>query len=261
MKIQNIISILKKLKKKGAIAIKQSFEDEGASFEEIKIMRKITKKVNLKQNIKIGGCEAKNDINFCSKLKVDGIVAPMVESRYALDKFFQSIPKNNLSKLYVNIETITALRNLKKIFRSKYISKLDGIIFGRSDIAGSLNLKKKDVNSKKITKLLFKSIQYVKRKNKKLYIKVGGSVNLDSKKFFENLSKKKFIGSTETRNIEIGINIKTLKNFKELIILAFEFEVAWIKHKLKNKSFNFKSSEKRFLNRRIVEINRRLKSI
>jgi len=159
MKIQNIISILKKLKKKGAIAIKQSFEDEGASFEEIKIMRKITKKVNLKQNIKIGGCEAKNDINFCSKLKVDGIVAPMVESRYALDKFFQSIPKNNLSKLYVNIETITALRNLKKIFRSKYISKLDGIIFGRSDIAGSLNLKKKDVNSKKITKLLFKSIQ------------------------------------------------------------------------------------------------------
>ena len=110
MKIQNIILILKKLKKKGAIAIKQSFEDEGASFEEIKIMRKITKKVNLKQNIKIGGCEAKNDINFCSKLKVDGIVAPMVESRYALDKFFQSIPKNNLSKLYVNIETITALR-------------------------------------------------------------------------------------------------------------------------------------------------------
>ena len=158
---------------------------KGASFEEIKIMRKITKKVNLKQNIKIGGCEAKNDINFCSKLKVDGIVAPMVESRYALDKFFQSIPKNNLSKLYVNIETITALRNLKKIFRSKYISKLDGIIFGRSDIAGSLNLKK-DVNVKLLN---YYSNPYNMLRENKNVIKAGGSVNLDSK-ILENLSKK-----------------------------------------------------------------------
>lgn len=261
MKIQNIILILKKLKNKGAVAIKQSFEDEGASFEEIKLMKKIVKKVGLKHNIKIGGCEAKNDINFCSNLKVDGIVAPMVESRYALDKFFQSIPQNNLSKLYVNIETISALKNLRKIFTSKYIDRLYGIIFGRSDIVGSLGLKKKDVNSKKITKLLLKSIKFVKKKNKKLVIKVGGSVTLNSKTVFEYLFKKNLIDSTETRNIEIQVNKKSLDNFKELIILAFEFEVAWIKYKLKNKFFDLKSSERKFFNRRIIEINKRIKLI
>ena len=44
------------------IAVKQSLEDEGASFEEIKKMREISLKANLDLNVKIGGCEAKNDI-------------------------------------------------------------------------------------------------------------------------------------------------------------------------------------------------------
>ena len=40
-------------------------------------------------NVKIGGCEAKNDIFFCKKIKTNSIVAPMVESEYALRKFIQ----------------------------------------------------------------------------------------------------------------------------------------------------------------------------
>ena len=62
------------------VAIKQSLEDEGASFQDISLMRKISKKLKLKLNVKIGGCEAKNDIFFCISISTDGIVAPMVES-------------------------------------------------------------------------------------------------------------------------------------------------------------------------------------
>ena len=91
--MEKIINQLKELKKLGATGIKQSLEDEGAGFNEIILMRKITKQVGLKLNIKIGGCEAKNDIFFCTSTKVDGIVAPMVESEYALKKFIQTIPK------------------------------------------------------------------------------------------------------------------------------------------------------------------------
>ena len=57
--------ILKNLKNLGVSSVKQSLEDEGATFDDIKIMRKITKKLKLKLNVKIGGCEAKNDIFFC----------------------------------------------------------------------------------------------------------------------------------------------------------------------------------------------------
>ena len=83
--------------------IKQSLEDEGASFNDIKIMKKITSAAKVDLNVKIGGCEAKNDIFFCKKIKTNSIVAPMIESEYALRKFIQcaSIQKNNF--LVINL--------------------------------------------------------------------------------------------------------------------------------------------------------------
>ena len=83
----------KLLKKLGATGVKQSLEDEGVSFQDIKIMRVLTNKIKLKLNVKVGGCEAKNDIIFCTTIKADGIVAPMIESSYALKKFIQTVPK------------------------------------------------------------------------------------------------------------------------------------------------------------------------
>ena len=85
--MKKISTILKNLKNLGVSGVKQSTEDEGSSFDDISLMRKITKKIGLNLNVKIGGCEAKNDIFFCKRVNVDGIVAPMVESKYALKKF------------------------------------------------------------------------------------------------------------------------------------------------------------------------------
>ena len=88
--MKKINKILSQLKLMGVSAVKQSTEDEGSSFNDILLMRKITKKNRIKLNIKIGGCEAKNDIFFCKRAKVDSIVAPMVETEYALRKFIDS---------------------------------------------------------------------------------------------------------------------------------------------------------------------------
>ncbi len=61
------------------------------------------KAANVDLNVKIGDCEAKNDIFFCKKIKSNSIVAPMVASEYALRKFIQcaSIQKNNF--LVINL--------------------------------------------------------------------------------------------------------------------------------------------------------------
>ena len=80
--------ILVKLKKLGCCGIKVSFEDEGALYNEIITMRNLTTAVDLELSIKIGGCEAKRDINDCMDLNCDTIVAPMVESKFALNKRF-----------------------------------------------------------------------------------------------------------------------------------------------------------------------------
>ena len=73
--MKRLINKLKILKKLGASGVKQSLEDEGVSFQDIEIMRVLTKKIKMKLNVKIGGCEAKNDIFFCSNLKVDSILS------------------------------------------------------------------------------------------------------------------------------------------------------------------------------------------
>ncbi len=149
--MKKLIHNLNQLKKFGMKAVKQSLEDEGATFKDIEIMRKITLKAGIDLNVKIGGCEAKNDIYFCKQIRVNSIVAPMVESEYALRKFIQIAydPKDKFTNLFINIETKNALANLKKIIKSKYFKYLNGVVFGRSDIAGSYNLKKKRRRFKK----------------------------------------------------------------------------------------------------------------
>ena len=67
--MKRLINQLKILKKLGASGVKQSLEDEGVSFQDIEIMRVLTKKIKMKLNVKIGGCEARNDIFFLFKFK------------------------------------------------------------------------------------------------------------------------------------------------------------------------------------------------
>ena len=91
---------------------------------------------------------------FCTSNKVDGIVAPMVESEYALKKFIQTIPGYFNGKLFINLESKNGFLNLRKILKTKEFNKLNGIVIGRSDLAGSFNLSKNLVNSDKIFNIL-----------------------------------------------------------------------------------------------------------
>jgi len=229
--MKKIIYYLKKLKKQNIVAVKQSLEDEGASFEELTLMRKITKKASLKHNVKVGGCEAKTDIYFCEKLSVDGIVAPMVESNYALRKFMQIISKKSKQSLYVNLESIQAFKNINQMIRTKNFKKLRGVVIGRSDLAGSLNLQKSEVDSKKIFKLVLNLLKKIKRK--KVTTKMGGSLTARSLDFANKLYKMKLLDSVETRNIEIKLSNQVFVNFNKLIRDIFNFELEWIKYKQK----------------------------
>ena len=47
--------------------------------------------------------------------------------------------------------------NLKKIIKTKEFKKLNGVVIGRSDLAGSFNLSKSIVNSNKIYNVAIQS--------------------------------------------------------------------------------------------------------
>jgi 4-hydroxy-2-oxoheptanedioate aldolase len=138
---------LKNFTSDNLVGIKQSFEDEGALLEDIKTIRKLTKLNNLKLSVKIGGCEAKSDIHECRYMEVDGIVAPMIETEFALQKFIESVSNISDIKFYVNIESKTAYENIDKILDSPSAKMLSGVVVGRSDFVKSYGHDKSFVNS------------------------------------------------------------------------------------------------------------------
>ena len=237
MKIK-LIKKLKYLKNLGVIAVKQSLEDEGAGFNDLLLMRKLTKKAGLKLDVKIGGCEAKNDIYFCKKIAVDGMVAPMVESDYALRKFIQVITNKERQNLYINIESIQALKNFNKILRAEDFKKLKGIVVGRSDLVGSIGLGKETVDSKKTYKIIYPYLKKIKKKGK--IVKMGGSITAKSKLFVQKLFEEKLIHIIETRNIQLKLSKKVFLNFKDIIEDIFDFEILWLNY------LYFQSKKKKF---------------
>ena len=74
----------------------------------------------------------------------------------------------------------------------------------------------------------------------------------------KKLYHQKLLDRVETRNIEIKISEKTFKNFSNIINKVFDFEVSWLKEKIKiakSKSSNkIKLSEDKY---RITEIEKR----
>ena len=63
--LSEITDQLLSLKDSGVVGIKQSFEDEGVILEDVSRIKRLCDKLDLKLNVKIGGCEAISDINNC----------------------------------------------------------------------------------------------------------------------------------------------------------------------------------------------------
>ena len=89
---------------------------------------------------------------------------------------------------------------------------------------------------------------------------MGGSITYHSKNFIESLYKKKLLDRIETRNVEILLNKKNIKNLKYLLILSFKFEVEWLKKKLTMRKITNNVVKKEYLFR-INQIQKRIKTV
>ena len=224
-----INTVIKKLFTKNLIGIKQSFEDEGVILDDVKIIRNITKCNNLKLNVKIGGCEAKSDIHQCYYIDVDGIVAPMIETEFALQKFIESITHILDIKFYINIESKTAYENIDKILDSPSAKMLSGIVVGRSDFVKSYGYDKSFVNSDFIFE---KTCEIMKKaKSYGLETLMGGNLSPKSVEFISKLKSENLIDYIETRNVIIKVG--DISEIENDIQAAIEFETIWLDYKSK----------------------------
>lgn len=227
--MKKLIKELEILSNKGIIGIKQSFEDEGALHQDILTMRRITELCNLKLSVKIGGCEAKTDINFCNNIGVNGIVAPMVETKFAFQKFIESVIDLKNIKFYINIESKTAYKNLSSILESPSSKLISGIVIGRSDLVKSYGYSKDQVNADFINDIVNDILTQCKSYG--LETLMGGNISPASSSFIKKMYDDKLLQYIETRNIIIKLNDSNIKNISNTIKSSLLFESDWLKYK------------------------------
>lgn len=227
-----MIEILLEMKEKYHVTgVKAEFEAEGTRIDEAMRLKNIAMKSGLSFNLKIGGCEAIRDLFDAIKLGTERIIAPMIESPYALQKFLNAGKTHLVDQdveLLINIETIAACNDFDKMLDLPEISELNGIVIGRVDLAGSLGLDRKVIDVD--PNIIALSLQIAaKAKQHGLKVVVGGAISSNSLPFLQSFPTG-HLDRFETRKVIFDCPM-ALENPSAAFNKAIEFELLWLKNK------------------------------
>jgi len=208
--------------------IKAEFEAEGSSFRDLMRLRRLTSKADVELYLKIGGVEAIRDIKDGLEIGVDGLIAPMVESKFGAKKFHESLLQiygTHSINSTLNIETKGAITQLDDILEFA-CGKFDNITIGRSDLTSSYFDQEISPDSNSIFNLLENVAPKIVKKG--LTLTIGGSISSDTIKII-NLkfpSLKEFIYKLETRKVILPTSV--FFNKKDALKEALIFEELYI---------------------------------
>lgn len=219
----------------GVVATKAEFEAEGTRADELLRLLEIAHKAEVGLALKIGGCEAIRDLLEAKQFGVRYIIAPMVETPYALskyiaakDKVFSPFEQEETSFLF-NVETKTAYQNIESLVDvAAQNPGCDGIVFGRVDFSGSLGLGRQGIESDEVT-LAGEAVAKLCQARGLQYV-VGGAVSIDA---FHNLSRFKAVhlDRFETRKVVFDASALESKRLSEALRQAVHFELLWLINK------------------------------
>lgn len=218
----------------GLVGIKTSFEDEGATFNETVRLKQVCNEAKTKVTLKVGGPEAIRDLKDSSVIGVKGIVAPMVESPFALKKFIDAV-RNHIDhdvlatlQINVNIETITAVETIEEILSIPEAEQLYGVTVGRVDLVSSMNKTRSYVNHEEIYGHAKRVFSVAKERGFKACL--GGAITIDSLQFLKKLHSDGLLDKFETRYAMFDPSI-TLKNLSKALSKGQMFEYEWLMSK------------------------------
>jgi hypothetical protein len=231
---REMLDLLKSLKQDyGAVSVKAEFEAEGTRTEELLRLIDLARRVDLKVALKIGGCEAVRDLIESKQFGVEYIIAPMVETPYALKKFIEA--KNKVyspdqqkdTDFLFNLETITAFDNIDAIMAIAQ-NGVQGGVFGRVDFAGSLGFDRSAIDSDKITSYVTKAAAACQSAG--LDLVVGGAVGNAS---IPELAKINAVHLTrfETRKVVFASGALNNPAMAEGLKKTVYFELQWLRNK------------------------------
>ena len=223
-----MVGILKLLKSDhGVTHVKVAMEAEGILLNEILRTKIITMAAGVGLSIKIGGCEAITDTRIAVEHDTDILLAPMIESQFALEKFLDmagdQFEEEELEEktLLINIETLTGSEHIADILAAPNVDLLDGIVVGRTDLSGALKLS--DVNHPDVLEAT--RHVFVEAKKKSLHCMIGGGISEKTIPFLDELGD--LVDGFETRKVVFYNGVPPGKNLGEAIHQALKFEYLW----------------------------------
>jgi hypothetical protein len=233
---KKMLDILREGREKfGVVATKAEFEAEGTRTDELLRLLEIANKADVGLALKVGGCEAIRDMLEAKQFGVRYIIAPMVETPYALskyiaakDKVFSREEQEEVSFLF-NIETITAFNNLDEMLNLAATNPgCDGAVFGRVDFSGSIGAGRPGIESEEVTA----AVEVAARacQDRGLEFVVGGAVSIDA---LPNLTRFNAVhlDRFETRKVVFSSAALSMPTLPHALRQAVHFELLWLLNK------------------------------
>jgi hypothetical protein len=176
------------------ISLKGEFEAEGLTRDSVAAEAAWAVRHGLPYLVKIGGCEAKSDMRFLMMQGIESIVAPMIESAFAMRKYQEMLPDGAFKHVGVTIETISAVERIEVILDAGI--KLTEVTVGRSDLTASFGGS--GVNCPETISMV-KTVARAARA-RGLKTTMGGTVNAETLSLLqEDGELRDLIASVETR--------------------------------------------------------------
>lgn len=232
---KKLAELVRRISERGHLkSIKAEFEAEGTRTDELLRLLDVTRTCNIPLTLKIGGCEAVKDLYEARQFGARYIVAPMIESEYALRKFCDTIHKvypteeaQEVDFLF-NLETIQAYNFFDDIIQVAIKSPIiAGVVFGRTDFSGSLGMKG-DVHNEKVTEC----IEAIARKlvHTELDLVVGGAISIASLPELNRVAEHR-LTRFETRKVVFDGSRLDDENLADSLLDAVHFEMLWLINK------------------------------
>jgi hypothetical protein len=219
----------------GYVSVKAEFEAEGTRPDELLRLVDIARSANLPLTVKIGGCEAIRDLLESKQIGVRYVVAPMVETSYALSKFIAAktaifTPEEaEDTEFLFNVETTTAFNNRNSILELAGGNPgVDGVVFGRVDYVGSLGAHRDSINTDAVTERIVEVARECRTRG--LDLVVGGGVSRDSVAALKTI-RTEHLTRFETRKVVFSAAALDQPNIEQGLLAAVHFELLWLMNK------------------------------
>jgi len=219
----------------GVVSVKAEFEAEGTRTDELLRLVDIARTAGLPLTVKIGGCEAIRDLLEAKQIGVRYIVAPMVETPYALSKFIDaknlvfSEEEREDTEFLFNVETETGFGNRSEMVKvAAKTNGSQGVVFGRVDFVGSLGRPRDSINDPDITSRILEIAHALKACDQDLVM--GGGISIAALPAIREVAAI-HLSRFETRKVVFQASAASMPDIEQGLLNAVHFELLWLINK------------------------------